>query len=79
MSLNGGTSKLSSVTNTSFHSLVMTIIIALSVRVCFMIAKLSSKYVRSGFNALSTSACVGAVDAVGTGAMDVGRPDTFDQ
>ena len=53
----GGTSRPSMVARISFHNLVITITIAASVRVCFIIAKLSSKYWNNGLsaNVISTS------------------------
>lgn len=59
MSDNGGTSRDSSCVSTSFHNRVITVIIADSVNVCFMIAKLSSKYVKSGVSAFATLFCCG--------------------
>lgn len=49
---------------TSFQRRVMTITIDASVRVCFMMAKFSSKYVKRGFRAFSMSSGVmlGATD-----------------
>jgi len=49
----------------------MTMIIDASVKVCFMMAKLSSKYVKSGLSAVAASIFGGAA------VIDKGRPCTF--
>jgi hypothetical protein len=67
LSESGGTRSDSIVANTSFHNRVMTIIMAESVKVSFMIAKFALKYSNSGFKAFVTSCCVGAAD------IDCGR------
>src|SRR5277367_1097598 len=46
---------LSIAINTSFHNRFITITIEAFVRVCFIIAKFSSKYVKRGFSVFSTS------------------------
>ena len=62
LSESGGTRSDSIVANTSFHSRVMTIIMAESVKVSFIMAKLALKYSNNGFNAFVTSCCVRATD-----------------